>query len=183
VAEEFTRRLAARMAGFRMGRGTRAGVSLGPMIGERQRTRLAELVDDAVERGAQVALRGGPLPGDGHFFAPVVLADVPDDARVMREEIFGPVAPVRAFDSEAEVIGLANDAPQGLAAYLYTRDLERAMRLAGELEAGMVALNRGRISNVAAPFGGVKRSGHGHSGGAEGIDEYLDTRYLVMPEV
>jgi succinate-semialdehyde dehydrogenase / glutarate-semialdehyde dehydrogenase len=182
VAQEFTRRLAARLAGFRMGRGTRAGVSLGPMIAERQRARLSELVTDAVGRGARVALRGGALPGHGHFFAPVVLADVPDDARVMREEIFGPVAPVRAFDREDEVVALANDVPQGLAAYLYTHDLERAMRLAGELEAGMVALNRGRLSNAAAPFGGIKGSGHGRSGGLEGIGEYLETRYLLIPE-
>jgi succinate-semialdehyde dehydrogenase / glutarate-semialdehyde dehydrogenase len=182
VAPEFTRRLAARLAGMRIGRGTRAGVSLGPMIGERQRERLAALVNDAVDCGARLVLRGGPVPGDGHFFAPVVLADVPGDARVMREETFGPVAPIRIFDGEDEAVALANDSRQGLAAYIYTRDLGRATRLAGEIEAGMIAINRGRISSVAAPFGGVKASGFGRSGGREGLDEYLVTRYVVVPE-
>jgi succinate-semialdehyde dehydrogenase/glutarate-semialdehyde dehydrogenase len=182
VADEFIRRLAARVAGVRIGRGTRAGVGTGPMICARHVERLTDLVDDAVARGARVVLPGGPLPGDGHFFAPVVLADVPHDARVMREEIFGPVVAIAVFDDEDEVLARANAHQSGLAAYLYTRDLERAMRLAATLEAGMVALNRGRVSCVAAPFGGVKHSGYGHSGGPEGIDEYLTTRYLTMLE-
>jgi succinate-semialdehyde dehydrogenase/glutarate-semialdehyde dehydrogenase len=182
IAAEFTERLAARLRAFRLGRGTRRGATLGPMIGERQRRRLADLVADAVRRGARVVLDGGPLPGPGFFFRPVVLADVPEEARLMQEEAFGPVAPVRAFDSEDEVLRDANDRAQGLAAYLYTRDLERAMRVAGRLEAGMVAVNRSRVSSAAAPFGGVKHSGHGCSGGPEGIAEYLVTRDVTMPE-
>ncbi len=181
VYAEFTRRLGARVAGVRIGRGTRAGVGLGPMISERQVERLTALVDDALERGARVVVAGGPVPGDGHFFAPVVLADVPHEARVMREEIFGPIVAIAPFDTEDEALALANDHDAGLAAYLFTTDLERAMRLGAGIEAGMVAINRGRVSCVAAPFGGVGHSGFGHSGGTEGIEEYLVTRYLTMP--
>jgi len=181
VYTEFTRRLAARVAGVRIGRGTRARVGLGPMICERQVARLTQLVDDAAARGARVVVAGGPIPGAGHFFAPVVLADVPPDARVMREEIFGPIVAIAPFDSEAEALALANDHDSGLAAYLFTSDLERAMRLGGAIQAGMVGINRGRVSCIAAPFGGVGHSGFGHSGGPEGIEEYLVTRYLTMP--
>lgn len=182
VAAEFAARLAERLASFRLGRGTRRGATLGPMIGERQRGRLAELVSDAVERGARAILDGGPLPGRGYFFRPVVLMDVPDEARIMQQEAFGPVAPVQAFDDEDEVVGRANDREQGLAAYVYTRDLERALRVSGRLEVGMVAVNRGRVSSAAAPFGGVKHSGHGSAGGPEGVAEYLVTRYIALPE-
>ena len=178
---EFTCRLAEAIAQVRIGPGARAGVGCGPMISERHVARLSELVDDAVARGARVVVAGGPVPGAGHFFAPVVLAEVPLEARVMREEIFGPILAIAAFDSEAEALALANDHDAGLAAYLYTSDLERAMRLGAAIEAGMVAINRGRVSCVAAPFGGVGHSGFGHSGGAEGIDEYLVARYLTMP--
>ncbi len=178
---EFTRRLAARVAGVRLGRGTRAGVGLGPMISARQVARLAELVDDAVTRGARVVLSGGPVPGAGHFFAPVVLADVPPDARVMREEIFGPIVAIAPFEGDDEAVARANAHESGLAAYVFTSDLERAMRVAGAIRAGMVGVNRGRVSCVAAPFGGVGHSGFGHSGGPEGIEEYLVTRYLTMP--
>ncbi len=181
VYPEFTRRLAARIGQVRIGPGVRAGVGCGPMISARQVARLTELVDDAVGRGARVVLAGGPVPGNGHFFAPVVLADVPHEARVMREEIFGPVVAIAPFETEDEALRLANDHDAGLAAYLFTSDLERAMRLGAAIEAGMVAINRGRVSCVAAPFGGVGHSGFGHSGGSEGIDEYLVTRYLTMP--
>jgi succinate-semialdehyde dehydrogenase/glutarate-semialdehyde dehydrogenase len=182
IAAAFTERLADRLAAYRLGRGTRRGATLGPMIGERHRRRLADMVADAVGRGARVALEGGPLPGPGNFFRPVVLADVPEDALLMQEEAFGPVAPVRAFDDEEEVLECANDRRQGLAAYVYTRSLERSMRVARRLEAGMVAINRGRVSSAAAPFAGMKHSGHGCSGGHEGIAEYLVTRYLTIPE-
>jgi succinate-semialdehyde dehydrogenase/glutarate-semialdehyde dehydrogenase len=182
IAAEFADRLANRLAGYRLGRGTRRGATLGPMIGERHRERLAGLVADAVGRGARTLLEGGPLPGPGHFFRPVVLTDVPDDARIMQEEAFGPVAPIRAFDNQDEVLAMANDRDSGLAAYVYTRDLERALRVGGRLEAGMVGINRGRVSSVAAPFGGVKHSGFGCSGGPEGIAEYVVTRYLAIPE-
>jgi succinate-semialdehyde dehydrogenase/glutarate-semialdehyde dehydrogenase len=180
VADEFTYRLADRMARLRIGRGTEPGIELGPMIGPDQRRRVTDIVDDALALGARAVLRGGPLPGPGWFFAPVVLADAPEEARVMQEEVFGPVAPVWSFDTDDEALALANDRPQGLAAYLYTRDLERAHRLAGRLRAGMVGVNRGRVSCVAAPFGGVGHSGMGRSGGSEGIDEYLETRYLAL---
>lgn len=182
IAADFAERLATRLAGFRLGRGTRRGATLGPMIGERHRARLAGLVADAVARGARTLLEGGPLPGPGYFFRPVVLTEVPDDARIMRQEAFGPVAPIRAFDGEDEALAMANDRGSGLAAYVYTRDLERALRVAGRIEAGMVGINRGRVSSVAAPFGGVKHSGFGCSGGAEGIAEYLVTHHLAIPE-
>jgi succinate-semialdehyde dehydrogenase/glutarate-semialdehyde dehydrogenase len=181
IAEEFTRRLAARMAAIRIGRGTRARIGLGPMISARHQERLGDLVADATARGARVACAGGIVPGDGHFFAPVVLSGVPDDARVMREEIFGPIAPIAVFDDEDEAVAHANDCSHGLAAYLFTTDLERAMRMGASLEAGMIGINRGRVSCASAPFGGVKHSGYGHSGGAEGLDEYLVTRYITMP--
>ncbi len=181
VYDEFTRRLGERIAGVRIGPGARSGVGCGPMISARQVERLAALVEDAVARGARVVVAGGPVPGEGHFFAPVVLADVPHEARMMREEIFGPIVAIAPFDSEDEALALANGHDAGLAAYLFTSDLERAMRLGTAIAAGMVAINRGRVSCVAAPFGGVGHSGFGHSGGAEGIDEYLVTRYLTMP--
>lgn len=181
IAGEFTRRLAERLAALRIGRGTEPATELGPIIGPGQRRRVADMVADAVARGARTVLGGGPLPGPGWFFAPVVLADVPDDARLMREEIFGPVAPIRTFEAEEDAVALANAPLQGLAAYLFTRDLDRALRVGGRLRAGMVGVNRGRVSNVAAPFGGVGHSGVGRSGGPEGIEEYLDTRYLVLP--
>ena len=180
VAAEFTDRLCARLAAIHTTRGTEPESELGPMIGAAQRDRLTGLVDDAVAKGARVALAGGPRPGPGWFFAPVVLTDVPDDARVMREEIFGPIAPIRAFDREAEVVAAANDTDQGLAAYVYTRDLDRAMRIGAALDVGMVAVNRGRVSSVAAPFGGVKQSGWGRCGGDDALDDYLETRYVTL---
>ena len=181
ICAEFTARLSERIASVRIGPGHRAGVGCGPMICARQVERLAGLVDDAIARGARVVVPGGPVPGKGHFFAPVVLCDVPLDARVMREEIFGPVVAIAPFDTDDEALALANEGDAGLAAYLFTSDLERAMRLGSSIEAGMVAINRGRVSCVSAPFGGVGHSGFGHSGGSEGIEEYLVTRYLTMP--
>ncbi len=182
VYEEFTRRLAARMAEHHLGRGTRAGAGLGPVIGARHSDRLAALVEDAVARGGRAVLEGGPLPGPGHFFRPVVLADVPEDARMMQEEIFGPVAAVRSFETEDEAVALANARAQGLAGYVCTSDLSRAMRMSGALEVGMLAINRGRVSSAAAPFGGVKGSGFGSSGGPEGVAGYLVTRYVALPD-
>ena len=182
MAEPFVRRLAERIGAVRIGRGTRAGVGLGPMICARHVARLGDLVADALARGARQVLGGGPVPGAGHFFAPVVLADVPDDARVMREEIFGPVTAIGTFAAEDEVLRRANDHEAGLAAYLYTRDLGRAMRVAGALEAGMVAVNRARVSCVATPFAGLKESGYGHAGGPEGLDDYLVGQVVSVPD-
>ncbi len=183
LADEFTERLAARLGALRLGRGSEAGVNVGPMISERRRAHLAGLVEDAVSRGATPVAAAGPVPRAGHFFAPVVLADVPEDAQVMGEEIFGPIAPVSVFEREHEVLAAANSCPQGLAAYVYTRDLDRALRVGEALEVGMVAVNRGRVSAVAAPFGGVKQSGYGQAGGQDPLGDYLDTRALVVGSV
>ncbi len=180
LAGEFASRLAARMGALRVGRGTEPSTDLGPLIDERQRAVVSELVDDARSRGARLLTGGGPLEGPGYFFAPTVLADVPSDARVLAEEIFGPVAPVATFSTEEEALEAANRTEYGLVAYLYTRDLARAFRVAEGLQTGMVGLNQGLVSNPAAPFGGVKQSGFGREGGFEGIDEYLETKYVAL---
>jgi succinate-semialdehyde dehydrogenase / glutarate-semialdehyde dehydrogenase len=180
VAEEFARRLAERMGALSVGRGTEPGTDVGPLIDDRQRAIVSELVGDAAERGARVLTGGHALEGPGYFYAPTVLAGVPADARVLAEEIFGPVAPVATFATEDDAVGAANRTSYGLVAYLYTRDLARALRVAERLETGMVGLNQGIVSNPAAPFGGVKQSGFGREGGFEGIDEYLETKYVAI---
>ncbi|TQK68824.1 MULTISPECIES: NAD-dependent succinate-semialdehyde dehydrogenase [unclassified Nocardioides] len=181
VAEEFGARLAERMGGLRVGRGQDVGVQVGPLIDAKAVTSVSALVDDAVDRGARL-LTGGKAPGgDGFFFPPTVLADVPADADAVRNEIFGPVAPITTFTSEDEAIRLANSTEYGLAAYAFTRDLARTIRLAERLETGMLGINTGLVSNPAAPFGGVKASGFGREGGFEGIEEYLDTTYVALP--
>ncbi|EME66863.1 gamma-hydrobutyrate dehydrogenase [Rhodococcus ruber BKS 20-38] len=180
VAGEFTDKLTARIAALRTGHGLDDGTDLGPLITARQRATVDTLVRDAVERGARVRT-GGQIPaGPGTFYPPTVLDEVPADARLLREEIFGPVAAITVFDTEEEAVAAANDTEYGLAAYFYTRDLNRAMRVAGALKTGMVGVNRGVISDVAAPFGGVKESGFGREGAAEGIEEYLDTKYIAL---
>jgi succinate-semialdehyde dehydrogenase/glutarate-semialdehyde dehydrogenase len=171
------------MATLTVGRGTDPGVDIGPLIDERQRTTVSELVGDAVDRGAKLLTGGEPLSGPAHpgyFFAPTVLADVPADARALREEIFGPVAPVTAFSTEEQAVSAANATEYGLVAYLYTRDLARTFRVAEAIDAGMVGVNQGIVSNPAAPFGGVKQSGFGREGGFEGIGEYLETKYVAL---
>jgi succinate-semialdehyde dehydrogenase / glutarate-semialdehyde dehydrogenase len=180
VAEEFASRLAERMSALKVGRGTEEGVDVGPLIDESQRGKVAELVHDAVEKGARTLVGGHPLDGRGYFFEPTVLAGVPDSARLLREEIFGPVAPVATFTSDEQAIEAANATEYGLVSYLYTRDLRRAFHVAEALECGMVGLNQGMVSNAAAPFGGVKHSGVGREGGHEGIEEYLETKYVAM---
>jgi succinate-semialdehyde dehydrogenase/glutarate-semialdehyde dehydrogenase len=180
VAEEFASGLAERMSAETLGRGTEDGVTVGPLIDERQRASVDALVEDAGSRGARV-LTGGANHGDrGYFYEPTVVTDVPADADIVREEIFGPVAPVTSFADEAEALRIANDTQYGLASYIYTRDLGRAIRVGEALEFGMVGLNQGIISNPAAPFGGVKQSGFGREGGPEGIDEYLSVKYLGL---
>jgi succinate-semialdehyde dehydrogenase / glutarate-semialdehyde dehydrogenase len=177
VADRFGAGLAERMGALTVGRGTEPDVDLGPLIDEDQLGKVAALVDDARARGAEV-LTGGELPdGPGHFYPPTVLAATPADAALLREEIFGPVAPIVRFSTEDEAIAAANDTEYGLIAYVFTSDLARGLRVKDRLETGMVALNRGIASNAAAPFGGVKASGLGREGGREGIDEYLETRY------
>jgi succinate-semialdehyde dehydrogenase/glutarate-semialdehyde dehydrogenase len=180
VAGEFADRLAERMRALRVGRGTDDDVDVGPLIDEDQRSKVSELVEDAVAKGATAVVGGSRVDGAGYFFEPTVLGDVPRDARLLKEEIFGPVAPVTSFDSEEQAIAAANDTEYGLVAYVFTRDLKRALRVCEGLETGMIGLNQGMVSNAGAPFGGVKQSGIGREGGNEGIDEYLETKYVAV---
>ncbi|MFI5121452.1 MAG: NAD-dependent succinate-semialdehyde dehydrogenase [Vicinamibacteria bacterium] len=180
VASEFAEKLAARMGALKLGRGTDEGVDVGPLIDADQRDKVAELVADAIDKGATCVVGGAARDGAGYFYEPTVLADVPDSARVLKEEIFGPVAPVRGFGSEEEAIAAANDTEYGLVAYVYTRDIKRALRVCEGLETGMIGLNQGMVSNAGAPFGGVKQSGIGREGGNEGIEEYLETKYVAV---
>jgi succinate-semialdehyde dehydrogenase/glutarate-semialdehyde dehydrogenase len=180
VAEEFAEKLAAKMGAMKVGRGTEDGVEVGPLIDANQRGKVAELVEDAVARGAHAVVGGKSRDGAGYFYDPTVLSDVPDDARLLTEEIFGPVAPVKRFADEDEAIAAANDTQFGLVAYVYTRDLKRALRVVEKLQTGMIGLNQGIVSNPAAPFGGVKQSGFGREGGPEGIEEYLETKYVAL---
>jgi succinate-semialdehyde dehydrogenase/glutarate-semialdehyde dehydrogenase len=180
VEEEFSRRLAERLSAMKVGRGTEEGVQVGPLIDDDQRKKVAELVDDATAGGATVLSGGHAIDGPGYFFAPTVLTDIPPQARMRRQEIFGPVAPVIPFDGDDDGIAAANDTEMGLVAYVYTRGLERAFRVCERLETGMVGLNQGMVSNAAAPFGGVKQSGFGREGGHEGINEYVSTKYVAM---
>ncbi len=180
IADEFTSKLAEKLGAMKVGRGTEDDVEVGPLIDADQRDKVAELVEDAVGRGAETVTGGQKLDGQGYFFSPTVLSGVPDDARMLKEEIFGPVAPVATFASEDEAVAAANDTEYGLVAYLYTSDLKRALRVCERLDTGMVGLNQGMVSNASAPFGGVKQSGFGREGGKEGIDEYLETKYVAV---
>ncbi|HEX2467222.1 MAG TPA: NAD-dependent succinate-semialdehyde dehydrogenase [Solirubrobacterales bacterium] len=180
VAEEFAERLAERMGALKLGHGTSEDADVGPLIDENQRSRVAELVSDATAKGAKVLVGGQPLDGAGYFYEPTVLAGVSKDARVLKEEIFGPVAPVTTFSSEEEAIANANDTQYGLVAYVFTSNVKRALRVCEGLETGMIGLNQGMVSNAGAPFGGVKQSGIGREGGNEGIEEYLETKYVAV---
>ncbi len=181
VLDEFAEKLARRLAAMPVGRGTEDGVMVGPLIDENHRTKVAGLVADATGKGAQVRVGGAKRDGQGYFYAPTVLSDVPANARLLKEEIFGPVAPVVGFEDEDAAVATANDTEYGLVAYVYTRDLHRAFRVCEKLESGMVGLNQGIVSNSAAPFGGVKASGFGREGGREGIGEYLSLKYVATP--
>ena len=180
IAGEFTERLAERMGKLRLGRGTEEGVDVGPLIDDDQRGKVAELVDDAASKGAEVLVGGSKSDGAGYFYEPTVLGKVPAEARLLKEEIFGPVAPVASFDSTEDAIAAANDTEYGLVAYVFTRDLKRALTVCEGLETGMIGLNQGMVSNAGAPFGGVKQSGIGREGGNEGIEEYLETKYVAV---
>ena len=180
VREEFTEKLVKRMSEFQLGKGIDESSTLGPLINAKQVATVADLVSDAVSKGATVAVGGVAPSGPGNFYPATVLADVPADARILKEEVFGPVAPITGFDTEEEGVAAANDTEFGLAAYIYTRDLDRALRAAEGVESGMVGVNRGVISDAAAPFGGIKESGFGREGGSEGIEEYLDTKYIAL---
>ena len=179
LAPAFAEKLAAKMGALKIGHGL-SGADVGPLIEAKAQANVARLLDDAVAGGARV-LTGGVMPeGPGFFYPPTVLVDAPADAEIGRSEIFGPVAVISTFDTEDEAVMRANDSPVGLTAYLFTRDLSRALRVTERLEVGMVGLNRGLVSNPAAPFGGVKDSGLGREGGPEGIAEYLSTKYAAI---
>jgi succinate-semialdehyde dehydrogenase/glutarate-semialdehyde dehydrogenase len=180
IAEEFSRRLAEQMGSLRIGRGSEEGVQVGPLIEAKARDKVQHLVDDAITRGARVLVGGEPVDGPGYFYRPTVLAGVPPDAEMARTEIFGPVAPITPFTDEDEVLATANGTSFGLASYVYTEDLRRALRVCERLECGMVGLNQGLVSNPAAPFGGVKHSGLGREGGSVGIEEFLEIKYVAL---
>lgn len=180
VREEFTDKLVKRLSELTLGKGLDESSRLGPLINAKQVAKVTELVDDAVSRGAKVLLGGQAPGGPGNFYPATVLVDVPADARILREEVFGPVAPIVGFDTEEEGVAAANATEYGLAAYVYTQSLDRALRVAEAIESGMVGINRGVISDPAAPFGGMKESGFGREGGFEGIEEYLETKYIAL---
>ena len=180
IYEAFAARLTERMAALTVGPGTAPESECGPMISASAVGKIERLVQDAMERGAKL-LCGGERPDrEGFYFPPTVLSDVPADAEMTREEIFGPVAALSRFDSEDEAVALANDTEYGLSAYVFTRDVARGLRVARRIESGMVALNRGLVSDPAAPFGGVKQSGLGREGGTEGIYEFLEAKYIAV---
>ena len=178
VAEEFARRLGERMGALPMGRGVEEGVVVGPLVNQKAVDKVDELVRDALDRGATAQLGGAPADRDGYFYPATVLTGVPAEAQMGSAEIFGPVAAITEFDTEEEAIALANDTPFGLISYVFTQGLDRGLRVSEALEAGMVGLNQGVVSNPAAPFGGIKESGVGREGGFTGIDEFLETKYI-----
>ncbi len=180
VAGEFADRLTAAFAELVVGHGAEPGTTAGPLIEEAAVDRVAEVVAQAVDAGAQVRTGGARPDRIGWFYAPTVLTDVPPDARVVREEVFGPVAPIQTFGSEEDAVRLANSTEEGLVAYAYTRDVARVLRLAESLETGMLGVNRGMVSDASAPFGGVKASGLGREGGEAGIEEYLEPVYVAL---
>ncbi len=179
VYDQFAQRLAARMAAVTVGDGLDPSTGCGPLITAKAAQKVGSLVDDAITRGARVLAGGQRLDRAGYFYPPTVLADVPRDARMLHEEIFGPVAPLVVFDTETEAIDWANTTEYGLVAYVYTRDLAKGMRVSEQIDSGMVALNRGLVSDPAAPFGGVKQSGLGREGAHEGILEFCEAKYIA----
>lgn len=181
VAHEFGKRVAERVQAMRVGRGTEDGIAIGPLIDAKAVASTDELVGDAVAKGATVLTGGTVIEGEGTFYAPTVLGSVPADARLLREEIFGPVLGITTFSTEDEAVRLANDTEYGLVSYVFTQDLARGHRMIDRLATGMMGLNTGLVSNAAAPFGGIKQSGIGREGGLEGIHEYLDTKYTLIP--
>jgi succinate-semialdehyde dehydrogenase/glutarate-semialdehyde dehydrogenase len=180
VADEFARRLADRLGAMKIGRGADETTEVGPLITGVERDKVAALVDGAIGNGAKALTGGGSLDGPGYFFAPTVLTGIDPGDRILREEIFGPVAPIVPFETDEEAVTAANDTEYGLVSYVFTRDLNRALRVVEGLDTGMVGLNQGLVSNPAAPFGGVKQSGLGREGGSIGIDEYLETKYVAV---
>jgi succinate-semialdehyde dehydrogenase/glutarate-semialdehyde dehydrogenase len=182
VAADFTARFAAAMSALATGRGTDPAAQVGPLIDAGARDDVHALVSAAVDAGATVVTGGAPVDGPGYFYQPTVLGDVPNDAAILGQEIFGPVAPVTTFTTEEKAIRLANATEYGLASYVYSKDFSRLLRVAEQVEFGMVGFNAGVISNAAAPFGGVKQSGLGREGGSEGIAEYTTTQYIGIAD-
>jgi succinate-semialdehyde dehydrogenase/glutarate-semialdehyde dehydrogenase len=181
LAGAFTERLAGKLGSMVVGRGSEPGVQVGPLIDAAGRDKVDALVRDAVAGGARAVTGGEPLAErPGYFYPPTVLADVPPDARLLKEEIFGPVAPIVTFEHDDQAIAMANDTVFGLVSYVFTESLRRAVRYAESLESGMVGLNKGMVSTPAAPFGGVKQSGLGREGGGVGIEEYLEVKYVAL---
>ena len=181
VAAEFARRVTERVSAMRVGRGTEDGIAIGPLIDDKAVATTDELVKDAVDKGAKLLTGGAVISGAGSFYSPTVLGSVPADARLLREEIFGPVLGITTFADEDEAVRLANNTEYGLVSYVFTQDLARGHRMIDRLATGMMGLNTGLVSNAAAPFGGIKQSGIGREGGSEGIHEYLDTKYTLIP--
>ena len=180
VAAEFSRRLAARMAVLRVGPGNDEDTEVGPLVNEESAAKVAALVDGAVADGARVVLGGSRPDRAGYYYEPTVLLDVPRTSGILGEEIFGPVAPIVTFTDETDAVRMANDTEYGLVSYVYTGDLARGLRLSEALDSGMVGLNRGLVSDPAAPFGGTKQSGLGREGGHEGMLDYLESKYIAV---
>lgn len=180
IAPAFVAKLVDAMSALKVGNGLEAGVDVGPLVNAGARDKVHELVKDAVACGARLRLGGAAAAGQGFFYQPTVLDGVPPNARLLREEIFGPVAPIVEFDDEAQAVRLANDTEYGLVSYLYTKDMRRGLRIADGLDAGMVGLNRGLVSDPAAPFGGMKQSGIGREGGHDGLLEFMEKKYLAV---
>jgi len=181
VAAEFTQRVAARVSAMKVGRGTEPDVAIGPLIDSAAVAKASELIGDAVSRGAVIASGGKAVEGEGTFFEPTVLSDVKQGSSILKEEIFGPVLAIASFQTEQQAVDMANDTEYGLASYVFTDNLSRGQRLIESLKTGMMGLNVGVMSNASAPFGGVKMSGLGREGGAEGIFEYLSVKYTMTP--
>jgi succinate-semialdehyde dehydrogenase/glutarate-semialdehyde dehydrogenase len=179
VHDEFVDGLVARMAAVQVGPGTEESTQCGPLINDAAVAKVDELVRDAVERGARAVLGGTPDDGPGSFYPPTVLVDVPLDARILHEEVFGPVAPVVRFGEVEDVLDTVNDTEYGLVSYVYTADLARGLRLSAAIESGMVGLNRGLVSDAAAPFGGMKQSGLGREGSTDGLLEFMESQYIA----
>jgi succinate-semialdehyde dehydrogenase/glutarate-semialdehyde dehydrogenase len=182
IVDEFSEKLADKLKAMKVGRGTGKDVNVGPLIDDTQRQKVAELVDDAVSKGAKCLTGGKVVSGAGYFYEPTVLSNMPDDANMLEEEIFGPVAPVKSFSTDQEAIDAANNTEYGLVAYVYCNDLDRSLHIAESLETGMIGLNQGIVSYAGAPFGGIKASGFGREGGPEGIGEYLEYKYIAIAD-
>ena len=179
IAEEFARRFAGLMSELKVGHGLDAGVQLGPMVNGSTRNKIASIVEEALADGATLLTGGRSLAGKGFFYAPTLLSNVAKDARILKQEIFGPVAPIASFEGEDEAVALANDTEFGLVSFVHSRDLGKALRVAERIEAGMVGINRGVVSDPAAPFGGWKQSGVGREGAHDGLLEYLESKYIA----